>query len=114
MDIMAAGPVSRVKRTAADGCARHHGTSDLVLEPGVDSRFMLAQMTRLASLLALAVLAACTTETASPAAPTPVQAPASAVAGDAMVDLSTSIDPLRTSFNAHRGEARFLTLLSPS
>jgi hypothetical protein len=75
---------------------------------------MLAHMTRLASLLAFAVLVACTAETASPAAPSPAQAPASAVAGDALVDLSTSIDPLRTSFNAHRGEARFLTLLSPS
>ncbi len=31
-----------------------------------------------------------------------------------IVDLSTSIDALRADFNAHQGEARFLTLLSPS
>ena len=28
---MAAGPVSRVKRMATGGCARHHGASDLAL-----------------------------------------------------------------------------------
>jgi hypothetical protein len=31
-----------------------------------------------------------------------------------LVDVSTSIDPVRTEFNAHKSEARFLTLLSPS
>lgn len=74
---------------------------------------MLAHMTRLASLLALAVLAACTAETAGPASPTP--GPASVQPGDgALVDLAASPDALKTNFNAHRGEARFLTLLSPS
>ncbi len=29
-------------------------------------------------------------------------------------DLSSSLDPVRTEFNAHRKEARFLTLLSPA
>ena len=75
---------------------------------------MLVRMTRFASLLVLAALAACTAETASPATPTPANPSVQAPAGDALVDLSTSIDTLRTSFNAHRGEARFLTLLSPS
>jgi len=31
-----------------------------------------------------------------------------------IVDLSTSLEAFRSEFNAHRGEARFLTLLSPS
>jgi hypothetical protein len=40
---------------------------------------------------------------------------ASAAASSAkLVDLSTSLDALRTAFNAHKQEARFLTLLSPS
>ena len=75
---------------------------------------MLAHMTRLASLLALAALAACTAETAGPTSPTPTQASVPAPGGGALVDLSTSLDALKTNFNAHRGEARFLTLLSPS
>jgi hypothetical protein len=29
-------------------------------------------------------------------------------------DLSTSLAAVRTEFNAHKGEARFLTLLSPT
>ncbi len=70
-------------------------------------------MIRFASLLALAVLAACTAETAGPASPTP--GPASAQPSDGtLVDLNASPDALKTNFNAHRGEARFLTLLSPS
>jgi PBP1b-binding outer membrane lipoprotein LpoB len=75
---------------------------------------MLAHMTRLASLLALAVLAACTAETAGPASPTPAQASVQAPGDGALVDLTASPDALKTNFNAHRGEARFLTLLSPS
>lgn len=31
-----------------------------------------------------------------------------------LVDLSTSLAAARTEFNAHKGEARFLTLLSPT
>lgn len=69
-------------------------------------------MTRLASLLALAGLAACTAET--PSSPTPTQAFVPAPDRGALVDLSASLDAVKTNFNAHRGEARFLTLLSPS
>jgi hypothetical protein len=32
----------------------------------------------------------------------------------ALHDLSASLDVLRTEFNAHVGEARFLTLLAPT
>jgi len=31
-----------------------------------------------------------------------------------IVDLSRSLEPLRIAFDAHRGEPRFLTLLSPT
>ena len=75
---------------------------------------MLAHMTRLASLLPLAVLAACTAETAGPASPSPGQPSVQAPGDGALADLTASLDALRTNFNAHRGEARFLTLLSPS
>jgi hypothetical protein len=39
--------------------------------------------------------------------------PASPVASK-LTDLSTSLDAVRASFNAHKQEARFLTLLSPA
>jgi hypothetical protein len=32
----------------------------------------------------------------------------------ALPDLTTSLDAARTAFNAHKQEARFLTLLSPT
>ena len=31
-----------------------------------------------------------------------------------LADLSTSLEAARAAFNAHKGEARFLTLLSPT
>lgn len=47
------------------------------------------------------------------------QAAGALPAGDAaraveLGDLSASLDAVRTAFNAHKGEARFLTLLSPT
>jgi hypothetical protein len=35
-------------------------------------------------------------------------------AASKLTDLTTSLDAVRTSFNAHKQEARFLTLLSPA
>ena len=35
-------------------------------------------------------------------------------ASSKLTDLSTSLDAVRASFNAHKQEARFLTLLSPA
>jgi hypothetical protein len=35
-------------------------------------------------------------------------------ASSKLTDLSTSLDAVRASFNAHEQEARFLTLLSPA
>lgn len=31
-----------------------------------------------------------------------------------LVDASSSLDPARAAFNAHRGEARFVAVLSPT
>lgn len=69
-------------------------------------------MTRLLALLVLATLVACNSDPSS----SPVSAPAAAPtpAPVAQTDLTASIDALKADFNAHRGEARFLTLLSPS
>ena len=53
-----------------------------------------------AAIVALAVAAAA----ACHSAPEPVQ----------LTDLSRSLDALRVAFDAHRGEPRFLTLLSPT
>jgi hypothetical protein len=58
---------------------------------------MLASVTR--ALAVLALLAGCSK-------------PAGSVAQ--VVDLSTSIDELRRDFDSHRGEMRFVTLLSPT
>ena len=54
-------------------------------------------------LLALAVVA-CKSD--SEAKPEPATA--------SLADLTESLDAARTEFNAHKGEARFLTLLSPT
>jgi hypothetical protein len=45
----------------------------------------------------------------------PDRQPAAARKANArLVDLSTSLRAARVAFNAHKGEARFLTLLSPT
>ena len=69
-------------------------------------------MIRPLALLVLATLAACSSDPSSP--PAPAQAAAPTPAPVAQTDLSASLDALKADFNAHRGEARFLTLLSPS
>jgi hypothetical protein len=55
------------------------------------------------SLVALVVLAACESK-----------APAPATTRAPLVDIDASLAVVRTAFNAHKGEARFLTLLSPT
>jgi hypothetical protein len=52
-------------------------------------------------------------EVARPAVETQPVAPASEVAAR-LVDVSGSLAAVRADFNAHRGESRFLTLLSPT
>jgi len=68
-------------------------------------------MIRPLALLVLATLVACSSDPSS----SPASAPAApAPAPVAQADLTASLDALKADFNAHRGEARFLTLLSPS
>lgn len=56
--------------------------------------------TRFALLAVAVALASPACDRGSPAAP--------------LGDLSTSLEAARAAFNAHKGEARFLTLLSPT
>ena len=70
--------------------------------------------------LALAVALALTTSACESKKLSPERAaataPKSASAHAQLIDLTTSstLAAARTSFNAHKGEARFLTLLSPT
>jgi hypothetical protein len=56
-------------------------------------------------VLALVALAATACKNDTDAKPQPAAA---------LPDLSQSLDAVRADFNAHKGEARFLTLLSPT
>jgi hypothetical protein len=49
-----------------------------------------------------------------PSGGTSSSAPSAAPSSSKLTDLSTSLDSIRASFNAHKQEARFLTLLSPA
>jgi hypothetical protein len=42
------------------------------------------------------------------------EGPAADASTASLTDLSTSLDAIRADFNAHKGEARFLALLSPA
>lgn len=69
---------------------------------------------RLALVAALALsLIGCESRKSAPA---PGPAPAASTARAPLVDLTTSssLAAVRAVFNAHRGEPRFLTLLSPT
>jgi hypothetical protein len=67
-------------------------------------------------------LAACPVDSSSPRDATPQEAPPPADLASAspvarptpLVDLDASLVPVRTAFNAHAHETRFLTLLSPT
>jgi ABC-type uncharacterized transport system auxiliary subunit len=72
--------------------------------------------TRLAAAVALALSLAGCDRNSAPEQTQPEKQPAAARKAKAarLVDLSTSLEAARVAFNAHRGEARFLTLLSPT
>jgi hypothetical protein len=96
-------PVSRTARIlrAIDSVAK-------ALEPGVRSRFKLLAMRYHVIALAFAMsVVGC--DSKSPASPE--QRPTAP-----LVDVTpqSTLAPVRAAFNAHRGEARFLTLLSPT
>lgn len=64
------------------------------------------------SRLVLATPVACSSDPSSQPASAPGADPTPAPV--AQTDLTASLDALKANFNAHRGEVRFLTLLSPS
>lgn len=70
---------------------------------------MRSRLARVA-FVAAALLLGCESKKAPPPPPS-AEKP---VARASLVDLTTSLDEARTTFNAHKGEARFLTLLSPT
>ena len=75
---------------------------------------MRNQLAIVIAAVALSFAAAC--DKKSSPDPTPKaekDAPQAAPAGK-LVNLSTSLAAAREAFNAHKGEARFLTLLSPT
>ena len=66
-------------------------------------------------LAALSFAAACDKKSSSDPAPKVEKDAAQAAAAPSKLgDLSTSLAAVREAFNAHKGEARFLTLLSPT
>lgn len=75
---------------------------------------MRSQVTVLFTALALSLVSACD-EKSSPALPAKADKDAAQpVAPSKLGDLSTSLATVREAFNARKGEARFLTLLSPT
>jgi hypothetical protein len=70
-----------------------------------------------AILLLLGTLAAGCRDRASGPSGRPEQGPSSSTPGadtSTLLDLTGSLDAIRISFNAHKHENRFLTLLSPT
>jgi outer membrane murein-binding lipoprotein Lpp len=68
-------------------------------------------MKRAALLLAVCVAAIGGCKSRSTATPSGADASTTATK---LTDLSTSLDAVRADFNAHKQEARFITLLSPA
>jgi hypothetical protein len=64
--------------------------------------------------IALAVTGACDNKSGSAPTPKAEKDAAQAAPVSKLGDLSTSLAAAREAFNAHKGEARFLTLLSPT
>ena len=87
------------------------------LEPGPDSRFTLIPMrlTILVSAVAL-MLTACDSKKRAPRDEPAASAPQQPRATAPLVDVTaaSTLAPVREAFNAHKAEARFLTLLSPT
>ncbi len=73
---------------------------------------MIGWVNRAAVVAAVIAVVACKQKTAGHGPGGASSSPA--VAGARLVDLSTSLEAARTAFNAHKQEARFLTLLSPA
>ncbi len=74
---------------------------------------MRTRFALLAVAVALAV-PACDRGRSSDGAPATTEKQATRPPAAQLGDLSASLDGARAAFNAHKGEARFLTLLSPT
>ncbi len=73
---------------------------------------MRSQVAVVVAAVALSLVVAC--DKKSSPAPTTEQDATAAVAPSKLGDLSRSLAAAREAFNARKGEARFLTLLSPT
>ena len=73
---------------------------------------MRSQLVRVAVVVAAALLFGCESKNPAPQPPAAHEPAARAP----LVDLTaaTALEAVRTAFNAHKGEPRFLTLLSPT
>jgi hypothetical protein len=76
---------------------------------------LVGMRTQLALVLAaLSLAAACDKKSSPDPAPEVEKDAAKTAAPSKLGDLSMSLAAVREEFNAHKGEARFLTLLSPT
>ena len=74
---------------------------------------MRSQVTVVAAI-ALLLMASCDKKPSHDPAPKAEKDAAPAPTASKLGDLSSSLAAAREAFNAHKGEARFLTLLSPT
>jgi hypothetical protein len=75
---------------------------------------MRSQLAFTLAAVALSLMVACDKKSSPGPAPTIEKDAAQAAPASKLGDLSTSLAAVREEFNAHKGEARFLTLLSPT
>ena len=73
---------------------------------------MVRDARRTVLIVLVAVSAACKSKSATQDAP--ASSAPQVVSTANLADLSTSLDAVRVEFNAHKKEARFLTLLAPT
>ena len=75
---------------------------------------MRNQVAVLAAAVALALVGCDKKHSETKEAPEPIAKDSAPSAASPLGDLSTSLADVRAAFNAKKGEARFLTLLSPT
>lgn len=75
---------------------------------------MRSQVAVVITSIALALAGACDKKSSPAPAPKAEKDATQAAPASKLGDLSTSLAAAREAFNAHKGEARFLTLLSPT
>lgn len=75
---------------------------------------MRTQLALVLAAVALSLVTACDKKSGSDPAPKVEKDATQPATASKLGDLSTSLAAVREEFNAHKGEARFLTLLSPT